>query len=77
MKIKERLRESAARKELINELNPHKALKSTVLHILTAGKALVNSHTGNRNSTHNTHSRRNQVSSVPHLTKLLIMYCAS
>lgn len=75
--IKERLHESAPRKGLINELNPHKALKSTRLHILTAGKALVNSHTDHRNPPHNTHGCRNQVSSVPHITKLLITSCAS
>lgn len=54
VKIKERLHERTPRKELINEFNLHKTLKSTRLHILTAGKALVNSHT-DKETPHTTH----------------------
>lgn len=77
VKIKDRLHESVPREEVINGFNPHKTLKSMRLQILTAGKALVNSHTGNRNSTHTTHSCRNQAPSVPHISKLFIIHCAS
>lgn len=77
MKIKDRLHESAPRKELINGFNPHKMLKSTRLRILTAGKDLVSSHKGNRNSTQHTQSCGNQAPSVAHITKLFIIHCAS